>query len=168
MKEIGQVSALKGDMAEVRIERLLTTGGGCCVAETRETVRLEARNKCGAGIGDYVGVISDYDRIRFREIIKFLACAAVFVISMGIGNFLWPALGISSLKDPLSFALGGVMALAAFALIGAFNRKRPAFVPEVYEVIPQARAAGLLKRARLQYAGFDGTNAGPDTADFES
>ncbi|MDR0451541.1 MAG: SoxR reducing system RseC family protein [Treponema sp.] len=167
MKEIGQVTALRGDMAELRIERLLTTGGGCCIAETCETVRLEARNKCGAGVGDYVGVVSDYDRLRFREVMKFLACAAVFVASMGAGNYLWPALGLGFWKGPLSFALGGVVALAVFALIGVFYRKRPAFVPEAFELIPPGRAAGLLRRARLRYAGFDSADAGPGAADFE-
>jgi hypothetical protein len=167
MKEIGQVTALRDGMAEVKIERLLTTGGGCCVAETRETVRLEAWNRCGAGIGDYVGVVSDYDRIRFRGMLKLLAGAGVFVAGMGIGNYLWPALGLGSWKGPFSFALGGVMALAVFALIGAFYRKKPVFVPEAYEIIPPERAAGILKRARLQYAGVDVANAGPSTADFE-
>jgi hypothetical protein len=167
MREIGRVTALRDGVAEVEIERLSTTGGGCCVAEARETVRLEARNGCGAGIGDYVGVISDYDRSRFRQTLKFLACAGVFVACAGIGNYLWPALGAGSWKGPLSFALGGVMAAAVFALIGVFYRRRPAFVPEVYEVIPPGRAAGILKRSRLQYAGVDVANAGPSTADFE-
>ncbi|MDR0386848.1 MAG: SoxR reducing system RseC family protein [Treponema sp.] len=167
MKEIGQVTALRGDMAEIRIERLLTTGGGCCIAETCETVRLEARNKCGAGVGDYVGVVSDYDGFRFREVMKFLACAAFFIAGMGIGNYLWSALGLGFWKGPLSIALGGVMALAVFALIGFFYRKRPAFVPEAYELIPPGRAAGLLRRTRLRYAGFDSENAEPGAVDFE-
>jgi hypothetical protein len=146
-------------MATARIERLLTTGGGCCIAETRETVYLEVRNECGAGVGDYVGIISDYDRLKFREIMKFLACAAAFVISMGAGNYLWPLLGISAWKDPLSFALGGILALAVFALIGAVYRGRPAFVPIAYEVIPQDRAAQLSRRAFLPDAASGAARA---------
>jgi hypothetical protein len=167
MKEIGQVTALKGDMAEVRIERPLTTGGGCCIAEKWETVYVDVRNKCGAGTGDYVGVISDYDRFNFRKSMRYLACAAAFVAGMGIGNYLWPALGISAWKDPLSLALGCVLTLAIFALTGAAYRRQPVFIPGAYEVISPGRAAGLLKRARLRYAAFDTADALPGTGDVE-
>jgi hypothetical protein len=165
MKEIGQVTALKGDMAEVKIERLVTNGGGCCVAENRETVQLDVRNKCGAGTGDYVGVISDYDRLSFRRTMKYLACAGAFIIGMGIGNYLWPALGIAAWKIPLSLALGGVLALAVFVLTCAVYRRQPVFVPAAYEVIPPDQAAGLLKQTRLRYAEFDAADALPGTGD---
>jgi hypothetical protein len=167
MREIGQITALKGDMAEVKIERPLTTGGGCCVAEIWETVHIDVRNKCGAGVGDYVGIISDYDRFSFRKSIRYLACAAAFIAGMGIGNYLWPALGISAWKDPLSFALGGVLVLAIFALTGALYRRRPVFIPAADEVISPGRAAGLLKRARLRYAAFDRADTLPGTGDIE-
>jgi hypothetical protein len=167
MKEIGQITALKGNMAEVRIERLLTTGGGCCIAEKWETVHVDVRNKCGARVGDYVGVISDYDRFNFRKTMRYLACAAAFVAGMGIGNYLWPALGISAWKDPLSFALGGVLVVAAFALISAVYRRRPTFTPGAYEVISPGRAAGLLRRARLRYAEFDAADTLPGVGDVE-
>jgi hypothetical protein len=159
MKEIGQVTALKGDMAVVRIERLLTTGGGCCCAETWETMHLEARNKCGAGIDEYVNIISDYDRLKFREIVKLLACAGAFTVSLCIGNHLWPALGIDAWKDPLSFGLGGVLALAVFALVGVAYRKQPAFIPEAYEVVPPGRAVRLVRHAVPQDAALGTTNA---------
>ena len=165
MKEIGQVTALKGDMAEVRIERLLTTGGGCCVAENRETVRIDVHNKCGAGVGDYVGVISDYDRLSYRKSMRCLICAGAFVIGMSIGNYLGPALGIAAWKIPLSFVLGGVLALAAFVLTATVYRRQPVFIPGAYEVIPPGRAAALLKRARLRYAEFDAADALPGTGD---
>ncbi|MDR2784826.1 MAG: hypothetical protein LBB83_02810 [Treponema sp.] len=167
MKEIGQITALKGDMAEVKIERLLTTGGGCCIAETWETVHIDVRNKCGAGMGDYVGVISDYDQFSFRKSMRYLACAAAFIAGMGIGNYLWPALGISAWKDPLSFALGGVLVPVIFALTDAVYRGRAAFIPGAYEVISPGRAAGLLRRARLRYAEFDTADALPGTGDVE-
>jgi hypothetical protein len=150
MREIGQVTALKGDMAVVKIERLLTIGGGCCCAETWETVCLETRNKCGAGVGDYVNIISDYDRIKFREIVKLLACAGAFIISLGAGNYLWPVLGLGAWKDPLSFAFGGILSLAAFVLIGVAYRKQPAFIPEAYEVAPPSRAAKSVRRVSPQ------------------
>ncbi|MDR2053751.1 MAG: SoxR reducing system RseC family protein [Treponema sp.] len=167
MKEIGQITALKGDMAEVGIERPLTTGGGCCIAETWETVHIDVRNECGAGVGDYVGVISDYDRFNFRKSVRYLASAAAFVVGMGIGNYLWPALGISAWKDLLSFALGGVLTLAIFAMTGAVYRGRPAFIPGAYEVISPGRAAGLLRRARLRYAAFDTADTLPGIGDVE-
>jgi hypothetical protein len=167
MREIGQITALKGDMAEVEIERPLTTGGGCCIAETWETVRIDVRNQCGAKIGNYVGVISDYDRFSFRKSIRCLACAGAFVAGMGIGNYLWPALGISAWKDPLSFALGGVLVLAIFAVTGAVYRRRPAFVPGAYEVISPGRATGLLRRSRLRYAEFDRADTLPGMGDVE-
>jgi hypothetical protein len=163
MKEIGQVTAVKGDMAEVRIERLVTTGGGCCVAENWETVRIDVRNKCGAGVGDYVGIISDYDRLSFRKSIRYLICAGAFVTGMGIDNYLLPVFGIDAWQVPLSLALGAVLALAAFALTGAVYRRQPLFVPGAYEVIPPDQAAGLLKRARLRYAEFDAADALPGT-----
>jgi hypothetical protein len=165
MKEIGQVTTVKGDMAEVRIERLLITGGGCCVAEDRETVRIDVRNKCGAGAGDYVSVISDYDRLNFRKSIRYLICTGAFIVGMGIGNYLWPALGTAAWKVPLSLALGVVLALAVFALTGVVYRRQPAFIPGAYEVIPPDRAAGLLKRTRLRYAEFDAADALPGTDD---
>jgi hypothetical protein len=156
MREIGQITALRGDMAEAKVERLLTTGGGCCVAETRETVNFEVRNECGAGIGDYVIIVSDYDRIRFREVIKSLACVSVFIISAGAGNYLWPALGMGAWKDILSFAAGGILALAVFALIGGLYRKQPVFVPGAYELIPPEQAADLSRRFSSMPAAPDG------------
>jgi hypothetical protein len=164
MKEIGQVTALKGDMAVVRIERLLTTGGGCCCAESWETVHLEARNNCGAGIDDYVNIVSDYDRLKFREVVKLLACAGAFTLSLGIGNYLWPVLGFGVWKDPLSFGLGGVLALAVFALIGIAYRKQPAFIPEAYEVVPPGLAARLIKRVSPQETALGTTDAAARTA----
>jgi sorbitol-specific phosphotransferase system component IIBC len=158
MQEIGQITALTGDMAAAKVERLLTTGGGCCVAETRETVNLEVRNKCGAGIGDYVMIVSDYDRIRFRKVMKSLVCTAVFIISMGVGNYFWPALGMGAWKEPLSFAAGAILTLAVFALASALDRRQPVFVPGAYEVIPPDRAAALLRRFRLS-APPDAQNA---------
>jgi hypothetical protein len=159
MKELGQVTALKRDKAVVRIERLLTTGGGCCCAESWETVYLEARNKCGAGIDDYVNIISDYDRLKFREIVKLLACAGAFTVSLGIGNYLWPALGIGAWKDPLSFGLGGVLALAVFALIGIAYRKQPVFIPGAYEVVPPDRAVRLIRQISPQETAAGTTEA---------
>jgi hypothetical protein len=159
MREIGEITALRGDMAAAKIERLLTTGGGCCVAETRETVSLEVRNKCGAGIGDYVMIISDYDRIRFRKVMKSFACTVVFIISLGAGNYFWPALGMGAWKEPLSFVAGGILTLAVFALTSALDRRQPVFVPGAYEVIPPDRAAVLLRRSRL--------SAPPDAQDAE-
>jgi hypothetical protein len=165
MKEIGQVTAVKGDMAEVRIERLVTTGGGCCVAENWETVRMDVRNKCGAGVGDYVGVISDYDRLNFQKSVRYLICAGAFVTGMGIDNYLLPILGIDAWQVPLSLTLGIILALVAFALTGVIYRRQPVFVPSAYEVIPPDQTAGLLKRARLRYAEFTTADALPGTGD---
>jgi hypothetical protein len=152
-------------MAEVRIERLVTSGGGCCVAESRETVQIDVRNKCGAGVGDYVGVISDYDRLSFRRSMRCLACVGAFIIGTGIGNYLWPALGMSAWNVPLSLILGGILTLAAFVLTGAVYRRQPVFIPGAYEVISPGRAAGLLRRTRLRYAEFDAADTLPGTGD---
>jgi hypothetical protein len=135
MKETGIVTELKDDIAMVKVERLITTGGGCCGnITTMEPAFLEARNQCKARIGDHVLVESDYDRVKFRNLVQIGACIAAFIISLGIGDTVWPLLGFTSHKDPLSFGLGMVMAIIAFGLIRWSNKRHPADTPIAYEL----------------------------------
>jgi hypothetical protein len=135
MKETGVVIDIKDDMAVVKVERLLTTGGGCCGNVTvREPAFLEARNLCHARIGDQVRVESDYDRVKFRNLVQIGICLAVFIISLGIGDAVWPSLGISTYKGPLSFGLGMAMTIATFGIIRRVNKKNPSNIPAAYEL----------------------------------
>ncbi|MFP3040777.1 SoxR reducing system RseC family protein [Treponema primitia] len=135
MKETGIVTDIRGEMAVVKVERLLTTGGGCCVnVTTVESVFLETRNLCQANIGDHVRVESDYDKVKFRNLVQIGLCFAAFIISLGIGDTLLPRLGVSTYKGPLSFGLGMVMAIAAFGIIRWANKKNPSDIPIAYEL----------------------------------
>ncbi|WP_010262608.1 SoxR reducing system RseC family protein [Treponema primitia] len=135
MRETGIVTDIRGETAVVKVERLLTTGGGCCGSVTTvESVFLETRNLCQAKIGDHVRVESDYDKVRFRNLAQIGICIAAFIISLGIGDALLPQLGVSTYKGPLSFGLGMVMTIAAFGIIRWSNKKNPANTPIAYEL----------------------------------
>jgi hypothetical protein len=137
MKETGVVIAIKDDMAVVKVERLLTTGGGCCgQVTTREPAFLETRNLCHARIGDQVRVESDYDKVQFRNLVQMGICLAAFIVSLGIGDAVWPRLGITTYKEPLSFGLGMVVTGAAFGIIRRVNKKNPRNIPAACELAP--------------------------------
>jgi hypothetical protein len=131
MKETGVVTDIKGEMAVVKVIRLITTGGGCCgTITTRKPFFLETRNLCQASIGDQVKVESDYDKARVRKLVQIGICLAAFTIGIGIGD---SALGISAYKAPAAFGLGILLAIIAFGIIRWFNKKNPSAVPVAYE-----------------------------------
>jgi hypothetical protein len=122
-------------MAVVKVERLLTTGGCCCGnITTKEPAFLKTRNLCHARIGDQVRVESNYDKVKFRNLVQIGICLAAFIISLGIGDAVWPRLGIATYREPLSFGLGMVMTIAAFEIIRWVNKKNPTAIPTAYEL----------------------------------
>ncbi|GHV60301.1 hypothetical protein AGMMS49587_01170 [Spirochaetia bacterium] len=147
MKETGIVTDIKGELAVVKVERLIVTGGGCCGSTSRDSFFLEALNRCHARVGDHVRVESDFDKIRFRNFAQTGICIAAFTISSGIADAVLPLLGISAYKELLIVGPGMIMAAIALMIIRRFNKRSPPAVPVACGVAQSVAAQGELLAA---------------------
>jgi hypothetical protein len=138
MQETGIVAGFDGDFALVKVIRIKSNGCGCGVTNCRRESLLRAKNLCGAEEGDRVHVESSYDRSVFRRTMRSALCVPAFIAGAIAGEFVPPLFGLDTGRL-FSAALGAVLALCVFVLIGRIYRKKPLGEAAAYEIVSPYR-----------------------------
>jgi hypothetical protein len=136
MKETGVVTETKGDMAVVKVKRLVPNGCGCGVTNRNEEILVEVRNLCNARVNDRVYLNSNHDIQQLRNTVKMGVPLLVFAV-IGIATERVLALrDLNAWIKPLALGLGLVFALIAFAIIQGHYKKRPVPLSAAHRTIP--------------------------------
>jgi uncharacterized membrane protein len=125
MKETGVVTETKGDLAMVKVKRLVPNGCGCGVTNLNEETLVEVRNLCNARVNDRVYLNSNHDIQQLRNTVKMGVPLLVFAIIGVAAERVLALLDFNVWIEPLTLSLGLVSALIAFAIIQRHYKKRP-------------------------------------------
>ncbi|MDR1955816.1 MAG: hypothetical protein LBQ30_03075 [Treponema sp.] len=127
MKEIGQVVALKGNIAVVQVER--DAPGDCCRMDKKALVLLEAPNGCGAGIGDPVYIESGASDTPLWRLGRLGGGLGFFTGGLLLGDYAASGLGLASLKELFSLAAGVLLGLLFYRGLRILAGKQPEEAP---------------------------------------
>ena len=133
MQETGIITELKGDMATVRVERMVIAGCGCGKMTRKEEALMEVKNLCNAGLNDRVVLNSPYDIMHYRNTIQISGAFLVFILGCAAGEGIFPQLVLSH-RILFSLGLGLVLGVAAFLVIRSIYRKKTLPVPVAYDL----------------------------------
>jgi hypothetical protein len=132
MKECGRIVDLKGNIAVVKVER--DAPGDCCKMDKKELVFLEARNVCGAGIGDQVYLDPGTAGTPLRRLKKLGIGIGLFFGGLILGDYAASRLGLGSGKELFSLASGLVPVVLFYLILRALaGKKAEGDLPAAYQ-----------------------------------
>ena len=134
MLEKGIVTELKGDMATVKVQRLVNTGCGCGNMLTTEDTLVEVKNLCHANLNDPVALNSIHEITSYRNIIQAIGASLAFIMGIAAGEHIFPYVGITP-KTSVSVGFGLVLGTIAFLTIRGIYRKKSLPVPVAYKLL---------------------------------
>ena len=133
MQETGIITELKGDMATVRVQRMVIAGCGCGKTTKKEETLMEVKNLCNADLNDRVVLNSPYDIMHYRNTIQISGTFVAFIIGIALGEGIFPRLGLSH-QIIFSLGLGIVLGVAAFFAIRSIYQKKSLPFPVAYDL----------------------------------
>jgi hypothetical protein len=139
VKEKGVVVNTKGELLVVKVIREKFSGESCCRASGSEAVFVEARNDCGAAIGDTVDLDGSIEREAGSQALRVGIYVAAFLVGLIAGEYAAPQWHLEQWKEGFSFGLGFVLAALAFLLVklfsGNFKGKKETHMPSACGVV---------------------------------
>jgi sigma-E factor negative regulatory protein RseC len=118
-EEVGMVVAVRGDLAQVTMQRsrVCEGCGSCCVLVDEDTMLAEARNAVGAKQGDRVVVeLPASASIRAAYILYGVPLLA-FLVGLGVGALLGSALFGGGFNVPLGLIFGFAFLVISYILL---------------------------------------------------
>jgi hypothetical protein len=134
MKETGVVTETRGDMAVVKVKRLVPNGCGCGVTNRNEEILVEVRNLCNARVNDRVYLNSNHDIQQLRNTVKAGVPLLVFALIGVTAEHALALLDLTGWIKPLALSLGLVFALITLAVIQRHYKKRPIPLSAAHEI----------------------------------
>ncbi|MDR2048010.1 MAG: SoxR reducing system RseC family protein [Treponema sp.] len=125
MQETGVVTETMGDMAVVKVKRLVPNGCGCGVTNLNEETLVEVRNLCNARVNDRVYLNSNHDIQQLRNTVKMGVPLLVFAVTGVAAERVLTLLDFNAWVKPLALSLGLAFGLITFAVIQRYYKKRP-------------------------------------------
>jgi hypothetical protein len=143
IKEKGMVVNTKEERLVVKVIRESFSGGGCCGASGSETVFVEARNSCGAVIGDTVNLDGSIEREAAFQALRVGIYTGAFLAGLITGEYFAPRFGLEQWKEAVSFSLGFILAALAFLLGKFFRGKKSHPDPAAIEILHRGYGDGI-------------------------
>ena len=144
MAEWGMVQQIKGDFAEVAIERSEACKhcNACIPSWTDQKMLLTARNQCGAQVGDAVTINLAQSGFLSAVLLMYVIPALVFVLLLVITQF-------SGLTEWLSILIALAGVAVSFLLLHHFEPRlnKPKYTPVIDHILSTEELEELLKKS---------------------
>ncbi|MDD3839785.1 MAG: SoxR reducing system RseC family protein [Clostridia bacterium] len=108
MKETGKVIYKENDKIKIRFERsdACEKCGACKIGQNQEGMEIIVQNSVGADIGDIVEVEIEDVKLLRAVLIMYAFPLLMFIIGLFGTVYLFDLLGISNMKEIISFLVG--------------------------------------------------------------
>jgi len=117
MAEIGQVTAVVGNLVNVKLQRhdACNHCNACMAGVETEEMILEAENLCQADVGDLVGISLEESNFLLAVIIMYIIPLFGLLIGLGVGYLVGNQLGVN--VEILSLLFGFAFLAITFLVI---------------------------------------------------
>jgi len=125
MNQLGYVTKIKGDTAEISVKRSSACGDNCGSCEGGcdvQGVSIMSKNTIGAKVGDYVEIRTQTSTVLKSVFILYIIPLIMMIAGITIGINIFKSLGVKN-YELLGFSIGVLFLAFSYVLLRTIDRK---------------------------------------------